>query len=620
MISAGGLGAIYLGEDRCSFRVWAPSIERVEVHLVSPHERAIVLDRDERGYHHGLVEGVKPGARYLYRLDGKEELPDPASRFQPAGVHEPSQVVDTGFQWEDERWFGVPLRDYIIYELHVGTFTPEGTFDAIIAHLDELKDLGVTAVETMPVGQFPGERNWGYDVAYPFAVQHSYGGPEGLKRLVNACHNKGLAFIVDVVYNHLGPEGNYLGRFAPYFTDRYKTPWGPAINFDGPHSDEVRRYFIENALHWITEHHVDALRIDAVHAILDFSAQPFLDELSRAVRERAERLNRRAYLIAESDLNDTRLVLARELGGYGLDAQWNDDFHHCLHTLLTDEKKGYYIDFGRVGHMVKAFREGYVLSGHYSAHRRRRHGNASREVAAHRLVVFSQNHDQVGNRMLGERLSEMVSFEALKLAAGAVLLSPFLPLMFMGEEYGETAPFQYFVSHSDPQLVEAVRRGRSEEFEAFEWEGELPDPQAEETFLRSRLDHELRRRDRHAVLREFYKELIRLRRAMPALSLLSKEHMDVWGYERQKVVVMRRWSGDDQVATVLHFGKEPEFLTVNLPPGNWRKALDSAEVRWMGPGGSEPQEVVSGRLFQESTLNLPPLSIVVFAREIGEES
>ena len=457
MVDKRGLGAIYLGDGRCSFRVWAPRAQQVEVRIVAPGQRIIPLRRDERGYHEVVAESVDPGTRYFYRLDGESERPDPASRFQPEGVHGPSQVVDSRFSWGDAGWFGLPLRDYIIYELHVGTFTGEGTFAAVVTHLEQLKELGITVLELMPVAQFPGSRNWGYDGTYPFAVQNSYGGPDGLKHLVSACHQRGLAVVLDVVYNHLGPEGNYLGDFAPYFTDRYRTPWGPAVNFDGAHSDEVRRFFIENALSWVTEFHVDGLRIDAVHAILDFSAKPFLQELAEAVHAQAERLNRRIYLIPESDLNDTRLIRAPEVGGFGLDAQWNDDFHHALHTLLTGERTGYYEDFGEIRHLVKGFREGFVYSGEYSPYRRRRHGNSSRSLPAHRFVVFAQNHDQVGNRLRGDRLSHLVSLEALKLAAGVILLSPFIPLLFMGEEYGEIAPFEYFVSHSDPGLIEAVR-------------------------------------------------------------------------------------------------------------------------------------------------------------------
>ncbi|KPK21748.1 MAG: malto-oligosyltrehalose trehalohydrolase, partial [Dehalococcoidia bacterium SM23_28_1] len=373
------LGASFLEDSRSRFVVWAPLAHKVEVHLLAPREKLAPMESGDRGYHHAVVDGVEPGSLYMYRLDERRERPDPTSRFQPQGVHGPSQVVSPHFEWEDGRWTGLPLQEYAIYELHVGTFTPTGTFEAVIPYLDELRELGITAIELMPVAQFPGARNWGYDGVHPFAVQNSYGGPQGLKRLVNACHKLGLAVVLDVVYNHLGPEGNYLIEFGPYFTDRYKTPWGAALNFDGPHSDEVRRFFIENALYWVSEFHVDALRLDAVHAIVDHSAVPFVEELAEAVHDRAEQLDRRIHVVAESNLNDARLIRPRALGGYGLDAQWNEDFHHCLHALLTRERTGYYQDFGEFGQLVKAFSEGFVYSGQYSSSRRRRHGSSSRD-------------------------------------------------------------------------------------------------------------------------------------------------------------------------------------------------------------------------------------------------
>lgn len=609
------LGATYLGEGRCRFLVWAPFSQRVELGIVAPRKRTLPLKKCGQGYHHVVGEDVEPSHRYFFRLtsrrDSQLERPDPASRFQPQGVHGPSEVVSSDFPWDDDGWFGLPLSEYILYELHVGTFTAEGTFDAVISHLDGLKELGITAVELMPVAQFPGSRNWGYDGTYPFAVQNSYGGPDGLKRLVRACHKRGLAVVLDVVYNHLGPEGNYLGDFGPYFTDRYKTPWGAAVNFDGPHSDDVRRFFIDNALYWITEFHIDALRIDAVHAILDFSARPFLEELSQAVHEQADRLNRRIYLIAESALNDARLVRPSELGGYNLDAQWNDDFHHAVHTLLTGERSGYYQDFGRPKDLVKAYREGFVYSGDYSSYRRCRHGNSSREVPAHRLVVFAQNHDQVGNRMLGDRLSELVTFEALKLAAGLVLLSPYVPLLFMGEEYGETAPFQYFTSHSDTALAEAVRKGRGEEFSAFGWKGEPPDPQAKETFLRSKLNHQLRHRSPNRILVDFYRALIQLRKEIRALCRLSKDEMEVFWFECEKVFNFRRWSKEDEAVGAFHFGEVPASVTIPLPAGRWKKGFDSAKEYWQGPGSSLPDEILSdGQVY----LELRPYSFVLLIR------
>jgi maltooligosyltrehalose trehalohydrolase len=604
------LGATYLGEGRCQFRVWAPLIQKVEVRIVSPGERIIPLSRED-GYHHALAEKIEPESLYVFRLDGQKERPDPASRFQPQGVHNPSAVVNPYCAWEDRAWLGLPLQDYIIYEIHVGTFTPAGTFESIIPHLAELKDLGITAVELMPVAQFPGSRNWGYDGVHPFAVQNSYGGPEGLKKLVNACHQRSLAVILDVVYNHLGPEGNYLQDFGPYFTDRYKTYWGSAINFDGPYSDDVRRFFIENALYWVTEFHLDALRIDAVHAILDFSAQPFLGELAQAVHEQAERLNRKIHLIAESDLNDTRLIHSREFGGFGLDAQWNDDFHHALHTLLTNERTGYYQDFGEIRHLVKAFREGFVYSGDYSLYRRRRHGNSSRDVPALRFVVFAQNHDQVGNRMLGDRLSDRFSFERLKLAAGVVLLSPFIPLLFMGEEYGEEAPFQYFVSHSDPGLIEAVRRGRRKEFATFQWEEEPPDPQDEMTFLRSKLNHKLRHEKQHGLLLEVYKELIRLRQTLSPLGLLSQDQMEAIGFEKEKTLFIRRWKGNEEIVILYHFDDSQRSIDLPVPAGSWRKEFDSEEERWGGKRSWVPLDLKSkGQI----SVSLGPRAFTLFVR------
>ncbi len=613
------LGATYLGNGQCQFNVWAPLVERVELHLLEREgqpERFIPMELTERGYYRALVEGVQPGDRYFYRLDGQKERPDPASRCQPEGVHQASQVVDPQFAWQDAAWVGLPWTSYIIYELHVGTYTPEGTFEAIIPHLDDLKALGVTAIEIMPVAQFPGERNWGYDGVFPFAVQHSYGGPPGLKLLVQACHQRGLAVVLDVVYNHFGPEGNYLWDYAPYFTERYHTPWGAAINFDGAYSDEVRRYFLENVLYWIGEFHIDALRLDAIHAIMDFSARPFLEELAELVHQQSEHLQRAIYTIAESDLNDTRVIRPRETGGLNLDAQWSDDFHHALHTLLTGEQSGYYADFGKLQDLRKAFTDGYVYAGQYSPHRRRRHGNSARTIDAARLVVCIQNHDQVGNRMLGDRLSQLVNFEQLKLAAAAVLLSPFIPLLFMGEEYGERAPFQYFVSHSDPALVEAVRQGRKAEFASFTWQGEVPDPQSEETFQRSRLNHQRREIHQHQVLWAWYQELIRLRTSMAALATLSKDQMEVLSLEPLMTLFIRRWSGDDEVFLLINFGDVPTTMTLPLATAEWRKVLDSGDARWQPVPDAPSSSTLPDSLLSagEAALTIEPHTFALFER------
>jgi maltooligosyltrehalose trehalohydrolase len=580
------LGASPRNDGRCSFLVWAPRAGRVEVDLQSAAPRRFPLERCDRGYHH-REEPALPGDLYTLSLDGGPPRPDPASRLQPRGVHGPSVVVDSSFRWSDGAWKGLPLERYVFYELHVGTFSPEGTFDAVISRLAGLADLGVTALELMPVAQFPGSRNWGYDGVAPFAVQNSYGGHRGLKRLVDACHRAGMAAVLDVVYNHLGPEGNYLEEFGPYFTDRYRTPWGDAVNFDDRGSDGVRRFFLENARRWITEFHFDALRIDAVHAIRDHSACPFLGELTEALEAEGNRLGRPVHVIGESDWNDARLVRRRREGGLALDAQWSDDFHHSLHALLTGERNGYYQDFGTVGHLATAYEQGFVYQGQRSAYRGRRHGSTTKGVPGKRFIVSAQNHDQIGNRSQGDRLSALVDFESLKVAAAAVLLSPYLPLLFMGEEYGETAPFLYFVSHEDPQLVESVRRGRREKFAAFGWQNEAPDPLAESTFIASRLNPGLAASGRHRALYEFCRELLRLRREVPALASLDRARVEAHPFEAERTLAVERRHGDSAALLLLAFTSGVESIRVRAQ-GRWRKALDSAEDRWAGTGHLAP--------------------------------
>jgi maltooligosyltrehalose trehalohydrolase len=503
----------------------------------------------------------------------------------------------------------------IIYEIHTGTFTPEGTFEAIIPFLDHLKnELGVTAIELMPVAQFPGMRNWGYDGTFLYAPQNSYGGPWGLKTLVNACHRKSLAIILDVVYNHLGPEGNYLGDYGPYFTDRYKTPWGPALNFDGPESDEVRKFIIDNALYWVTEYHIDGLRIDAIHGIFDFSAQHILFDIRKAVNVQAKKLGRHIAVIAESDLNDVRVIDPPKKGGYGLDAQWNDDFHHCLHSLLTKERDGYYQDFGEINQLAKALLEGFVYSGQYSSFRKRRHGSSSKHLPPTKFVVFSQNHDQVGNRMKGERLSTLVSFEALKLVAGTVLLSPNIPLLFMGEEYGEEAPFRYFTSHSDQELIETVRKGRKEEFAAFGWKKDLPDPQSEETFLRSKIDLALRYHGKHKTLFDFYRTLIALRKGTPSLFHLNQDGIEIQAIEEKQVLLMLRRYGLDRVFSIFNFSGSLTEVKAFFQTGRWRKVLDSSSNEWGGAGSSTPKSIRSDGF--DVSLELNPYSFVLYRSEM----
>jgi maltooligosyltrehalose trehalohydrolase len=497
--------------------VWAPRARTVAlVHGGARHP----CTRDARGWWHAAVPALAADGDYAFVLDDGPPLPDPRSAWQPAGVDGPSRVVDhAAFRWTDAGWQAPPLASGVLYELHVGTFTAAGTFDAAIARLDHLVALGVTHVELMPVAEFSGARGWGYDGVALFAPHAAYGGPAGLKRLVDACHARGLAVLLDVVYNHLGPVGNHLDRFGPYFTDRYRTAWGPALNFDGAGSDEVRRFVCDDALAWLRDYHCDGLRLDAVHAIMDASATHVLEQLASEVRELSAALGRHLVLIAESDLNDPRLVRPAAAGGYGLDAQWNDDFHHALHAVLTGERGGYYADFGTLEDVARALRRGFVYDGRWSPHRERTHGRPATGVGGGRLVGFLQNHDQIGNRARGERASHLLSPGRARIGAALVLTAPFVPLLFQGEEWGASTPFQYFTAHEDPALAEAVRTGRRREFAAFGWKAdEVPDPQDEATFTRSRLDWDERERGEHAALLDWHRRLIALRRRVPALT------------------------------------------------------------------------------------------------------
>lgn len=603
------VGPNYLGSSNCEFTLWAPLHKKIKLKIVHPFEGLYPMFQDKEGYWKVVLEGIPPGTQYLFRIDDNIERPDPASHYQPFGVHGPSQVVDhITYPWEDQSWSGIQVPKLIIYELHIGTFTDKGTFESAIKNLDHLLDLGITAIEIMPVAQFPGTKNWGYDGVYLYAPQNCYGGPDGLKKLVSSCHQKGIAVILDVVYNHFGPEGNYSREFGPYFTGKYKTPWGDSFNFDDEYSDGVRNFFLENANYWFTKFHIDGLRLDAVDKIYDLSAKHFLRELS----ENTEKLNLEStlnhFLIAESDLNDEKVIRPLDLYGYGIDAQWSDDFHHALHSILTGEKDGYYSDFGTLNHLHTALEESFYYSGRYSEFRKRRHGNSAVERPPYKFVICLQNHDQVGNRGSGDRLANLVSFEALKVAAGILILSPYIPIIFMGEEYAEKNPFLYFVDHSNSNLMEAVKTGRREEFKTFHWENEIPDPTKDDTFHKSKINLKLKEDAQNSILFEFIKFLIRCKKNNKAL-VNTKRHNSEFRL-KDDLIFMRRWSDNYEVYGVFNFNKTSVNTKIQIQSSAGHKIIDSADEKWLGKGSNMPDNISN-----ENTVQINELSFALYELE-----
>lgn len=572
------------------FRVWAPVAKRVDIKFDDAH---CPLTPCGDVWWEACIEAAGPGTDYGFVVNNDGiSLPDPRSLWQPQGVHGPSRVLDhDAFQWNDNAWRAPKLKTAMIYELHIGTFTPQGTFDAAAEKFEYLKALGITHVELMPVASFPGTRGWGYDGVDLFAPQESYGGPEALKRLVNAAHAHGLAVLLDVVYNHFGPSGNYLARFGPYFTASHHTPWGDAVNFEDAGSHEVRRFFIDNAKMWLRDYHFDGLRLDAVHAYMDRSAIRFMEQLAAEVRDLERETGRSYTVIAESDLNDPRVVTERERGGYALDAQWSDDFHHALVALLTGERSGYYADFGSMADLAKALRDVFVYDGCYSAYRNRIHGKPVEGLPAWRFLGYAQNHDQVGNRAKGERLSDLASPGRLKIAAAMVLASPFVPLIFQGEEWAASSPFLFFTDH-DPELGHLVSEGRKQEFAAFGWKPEeIPDPQAESTFARSRLNWDEIAEPKHAGVLGWYRELIALRQSHPEF---ADGPTEVEFSEEDHWLKMRRG---------------PFLIVLNIAAGTLTQPVE-ADARVL----LRSSEEIS---LNANTLNLPPDSVAVLQLKVN---
>jgi maltooligosyltrehalose trehalohydrolase len=562
-----------------TFKVWAPRAHTMAVLIAGISQS---MQPKENGWWTANVEGAGPGTDYFFSVNGSQPIPDPRSPYQPHGVNGPSRLIDhSAFRWTDGAWRPSPLSNAIVYELHVGTFTPAGTFKSAIACLDYLVDLGITHLELMPVNEFSGDWGWGYDGVDLYAPFHYYGTPDDLKQLVDACHSRGLAVLLDVVYNHFGPVGNYLARFAPYFTDAYKTPWGTAVNLDHAGSHEVRQFFADNASMWLRDYHFDGLRLDAIHALYDRSAIHFLEFLSSEVNALASDLGRELVLIAESDLNDPRVVTARGAHGLGMDAQWSDDFHHALHTVLTGECKGYYEDFGSLDDLAKSLRQAFVFNGIYSPYRDRLHGRSAAGLPGHRFLGYAQNHDQVGNRAQGERLSQLISLSRQKIAAALVLTSPFVPMLFQGEEFGASTPFQYFTQHDDPEMSMAVSQGRCNEFAAFGWPPEcVPDPQDPATFYRSKLRWDEATHEPHSLLLEWHKKLIALRRSTPALTDGRMDAVEVSFDQPAQWFALKR----SNVEVICNLASGRQSIPISTAP----KTVLCSEENWrLSPGAIE---------------------------------
>ncbi len=594
--------------DSCDFTVWAPNHRELTLVSFSHAKKEYKMKKIEQGCFSISTDEVKPGATYVFRIDGKSERPDPASNCQLSGVNGPSCLIDHSlFQWRDSKWRGLKLEDMIMYEIHLGTFTKKGTFSAATRQVDELARIGVNTIELMPVAQFSGSRNWGYDGVFPFAVQNTYGGPNGLKQFVDHCHVNGLAVLLDVVFNHLGPEGNILGSYAPYFSHVRNTSWGATTNFDGPHCEGVRNYFKECALNWLENYHIDGLRLDAVHAIHDASPKHFVKELSETVSKLSESSSHRRYLIAESNANDPRLVCPLKEGGYGLDAQWLDDYHHAMHAVLTGETNGYYEDFGSIENLEKAILEGFVYTGQYSRYRGKLHGFSSHSIPSRRFVIFSQNHDQVGNRVLGERLVTLSGFEGAKVAAGLTLLMPYLPLLFMGEEYGENAPFLYFTNFSDQKLGKAVLEGRKREFASFNWCDEPSDPQNEETFLKSKINWQKRNVESSRGMLAYYQALIQLRKQEPSFRYAYRCQTKLLQQKKDRLLWIKRSVHNSSSVFVANLSEQEKHCKFPFRKGNWATRLDSSDKIFSGPGSLLPKETVF-----DQEIALQPKSVAIF--------
>ena len=593
-----GYSIIDREKARIEFRVFAYQKEKVSLLLQTKHgEKIIPMEQEEAHIYSTVVEGLGLDLLYKFRIENEGNYPDPYSNYQPQGVHGFSQIIDhASYSWNDKEWKGIDLDKLIIYELHTGTFSPEGTFRGVVNKLDYLLELGINAIELMPVTQTPGRWNWGYDGANLFSVNKNYGTPDDLKYLVDTCHQKGIGVILDVVYNHLGPEGNYLPVYGPYFTEKHKTAWGAAVNYDDNFSEYTRAMVLENIRFWLEEYHIDCLRLDAIHTIMDESSRHILQEMSSTAKEVSQKTGRKIFLIAETDENDVKVINPPEKGGYGIDAQWMDDFHHIIHSFLTGEKGGYYQDYGRLEGLEKAFKN-YLYTGEFSQFWQKNRGTDASQNPGYQFVVSLQNHDQVGNRARGGRISALVDFHFLKAAAGLIFLSPYIPLLFMGEEYAEKNPFLFFTDYEDSELQSAVSEGRRKEFKDFNWD-EIPDPQNEQSFFNSKLTPRENWTKENQWIFNFYRDLINLRKKHPALMHLEKENTEARVNSEQKIVEVKRWNNDKKLRALINMGEEEIPLEVT----SGRQIFNSEWKQYGGKIEGDSSTLYKGNMiiFEES--------------------
>jgi maltooligosyltrehalose trehalohydrolase len=593
-----GYSIIDREKARIEFRVFAYQKEKVSLLLQTKHgEKIIPMEQEEAHIYSTVVEGLGLDLLYKFRIENEGDYPDPYSNYQPQGVHGFSQIIDhASYSWNDKEWKGIDLDKLIIYELHTGTFSPEGTFRGVVNKLDYLLELGINAIELMPVTQTPGRWNWGYDGANLFSVNKNYGTPDDLKYLVDTCHQKGIGVILDVVYNHLGPEGNYLPVYGPYFTEKHKTAWGAAVNYDDNFSEYTRAMVLENIRFWLEEYHIDCLRLDAIHTIMDESSRHILQEMSSTAKEVSQKTGRKIFLIAETDENDVKVINPPEKGGYGIDAQWMDDFHHIIHSFLTGEKGGYYQDYGRLEGLEKAFKN-YLYTGEFSQFWQKNRGTDASQNPGYQFVVSLQNHDQVGNRARGGRISALVDFHFLKAAAGLIFLSPYIPLLFMGEEYAEKNPFLFFTDYEDSELQSAVSEGRRKEFKDFNWD-EIPDPQDEQSFFNSKLTPRENWTKENQWIFNFYRDLINLRKKHPALMHLEKENTEARVNSEQKIVEVKRWNNDKKLRALINMGEEEIPLEVT----SGRQIFNSEWKQYGGKIEGDSSTLYKGNMiiFEES--------------------